>query len=64
MAENQSAVETADVAPLSSRATCAARISWMTRPDWEVRVCALPHGHRGDHRCAAGYRWNDGRWLD
>lgn len=71
MAEYQSvALETAaddgavQMPRASSRPTCAGRISWMTTPGWEVRECVLPHGHGGDHRCRAGYPWNDGRWLD
>jgi len=71
MVENQSvafeltAAEGATVVPRAlSRPPCPGRISWMTAPEWEVRECVLPRGHGGDHRCGAGYPWNDGRWLD
>jgi hypothetical protein len=48
----------------SARPACPGRVSWMTHPGWEVRECALPRGHGGDHRDAAGYPWNDARWSD
>lgn len=48
----------------SARPTCRGRIMWLTVPDRDVRECVLLGGHRGDHRDAAGYSWNEGRWLD
>lgn len=48
----------------SSRPVCSGKVSWMTRPEREVRECALPRGHGGDHRDAVGYPWNDARWSD
>jgi hypothetical protein len=47
-----------------SRSTCTGKVTWMTVPDREVSECVLPRWHRGDHRDAGGYPWNEGRWLD
>ena len=47
-----------------SRPTCTGKVTWMTEPDRDVSECVLPRGHRGDHRDAGGYPWNEGRWLD
>jgi hypothetical protein len=47
-----------------SRSTCTGKVTWMTVPDRDVSECVLPRGHRGDHRDAGGYPWNEGRWLD
>ncbi|TFV86135.1 hypothetical protein [Blastococcus sp. CT_GayMR16] len=48
----------------STRPTCPGTVTWLTAPEPEVRVCVLRSGHVGDHRDAAGYPWNDARWLD
>jgi hypothetical protein len=48
----------------SSRPTCSGTVSWLTLPEREIRECVLLRGHGGDHRDAAGYPWNEGRWLD
>ena len=47
-----------------ARPTCTGKVTWMTEPDRDVSECVLPRGHRGDHRDAGGYPWNEGRWLD
>ena len=58
--------EQADVleAPRPWRSTCAGKVTWMTAPPREVSECVLPRGHRGDHRDARGYPWNEQRWAD
>jgi hypothetical protein len=44
--------------------TCPGTVSWLSVRAREVHECVLPCGHRGDHRDAAGYPWNDERWLE
>jgi hypothetical protein len=56
--------ERAGAARAVSRSTCTGKVTWMTVPDRDVSECVLPRGHRGDHRDAGGYPWNEGRWLD
>jgi hypothetical protein len=55
--------ETPSSSPTQTQ-TCAGTVMWLTFPGREVRECVLPPGHRGDHRDAAGYPWNDARWMD
>jgi hypothetical protein len=54
----------AGAARAPSRTPCTGKVTWMTVPDRDVSECVLPRGHRGDHRDAGGYPWNEGRWLD
>ena len=54
----------AGAARAAARTPCTGKVTWMTVPDRDVSECVLPRGHRGDHRDAGGYPWNEGRWLD
>ena len=61
-------VRVGDAVPTAGRrpwqSTCTGKVTWMTLPDREVSECVLARGHRGDHRDAAGYPWNEARWAD
>jgi hypothetical protein len=46
------------------RASCRGVFVWQTSTGREVCACTRSGGHAGDHRDAAGYAWNDERWLD
>jgi hypothetical protein len=50
--------------PAPARTACPGVFVWQTAAGRETCACTRSPGHLGDHRDAAGYAWNDERWLD
>jgi len=51
-------------APTALPGACPGVFVWQTPTGRDASPCTRTGGHPGDHRDAAGYAWNDERWLD